>query len=104
MVKLRHSEGTRQSQLLEGIKIMKALENNATVNNVKGYETQTIFNEAGEVIFSGGATLGSTMTIRELGEKAASLDHPAKLVVTLNGERSSWYAWDAKESIFVLTF
>lgn len=83
---------------------MKAFENNATMNNVKGYETQTIFNEAGEVIFSDGATLGSTMTISELEEKAASLDRPAKLVVTLNGERSSWYVWDAKESIFVLTF
>lgn len=83
---------------------MKEFETNATKHNVKGYETQTIFNEVGEVIFSAGATLGSTMTINELEEKAASLDNPAKLVVTLNGERSSWYEWNAEESIFVLTF
>ena len=83
---------------------MKAFETNATKHNVQSYTTKTIFNEAGEVIFSTGATLGHSMTIKQLEEKAASLDHPAKLVVTLNGEYSSWYVWDAKESIFVLTF
>lgn len=71
-------------------------ENNATKNNVKAYETETIFNADGEVIFSAGATLESAMSMRKLDEKGAELGNAAKMVVTLNGERSSWYVWDGE--------
>ncbi len=73
-------------------------ENNATRHNVESYETATIFDADGKVIFSTGATLGDGMTISELENKARELGNAAKMTVCLNGYRSSWYSWSADYS------
>lgn len=76
-------------------------ENNATKNDVKGYETETFFNADGEVIYSSGATLEDAMTMCELDEIGNTLKGVAKMVITLNGERSSWYEWDGEMFVMV---
>lgn len=77
-------------------------ENNATKNNVKSYETTVIFNTDGDVIFNWSASLKDAFNMRKLDDIAGMLDAPSKMVVTLNGERSSWYIWNGEMFIMMV--
>lgn len=71
-------------------------ENQATRHNVRSWETATIFDGAGSVLYSGGQSLEDASTMAELDEIGRILigeDGHGQMIITLNGERSSWYVW-----------
>ena len=74
-------------------------EDQATRHDVKAWQTATIFDEAGSVLYSGGQSIEDASTTAELDEVGRILigeDGHGKLIITLNGERSSWYVWDGR--------
>jgi len=74
-------------------------EDQATRHNVEAWQTATIFDGAGSVIYSGGQSLEDASTTAELDEIGRILigeDANGKMIITLNGQRSSWYVWDGQ--------
>ena len=74
-------------------------ESQETRHNVKAWQTATIFDGNGSVLYSGGQSLEDASTMAELDEIGQALigeDGSGKMIITLNGERSSWYVWDGQ--------
>lgn len=72
-------------------------EDQATRHGAKPWQTATIFDEAGSVLYSGGQSLDDASTTAELDEIGRILigeDGHGQMVITLDGDRSSWYVWD----------
>ncbi len=66
---------------------------------MKSFETDTILDANGTVLFSETRNLENAMPMWELDALGETLEGAATMVISLNGERTSRYSWDG--SMFV---